>query len=135
MSHMDNLNDKGLTLIEVLASIVLLSLLAASVMTVFPPVAGWISTARRVTLASSYAAAVLEGVRSSPNQIDSLYIGKTAQEMFPDAGFPWNGMTDEITRMQLWDTYPNLYEITVKVSWYEGADQHCMELSTIIRKE
>lgn len=128
-------NNKGLTLIEVLASMVLLSLLAVLFTAVFPPAAGWIVHARKETLAASYGCAIIEELRSNRQQIESSNTGKTAQFLFPNAGFPWDGLTDEIVRMQSWGTYNNLYEITVKVSWYEGADQRWMELNTIMRKE
>ncbi len=131
-----NNDETGLTLIEVLASLVLLSLMTVSILSAFTPAASWIGKARRETTASNYAAAILEDLRADRSKIDNSNVGKTAQELFPAYGYPWAGMMDEITRLECQNPpYNNLYNITVTVSWLEGTKTRSLEISTMIRKD
>ncbi|MDD3364776.1 MAG: prepilin-type N-terminal cleavage/methylation domain-containing protein [Syntrophomonas sp.] len=129
-------NETGLTLIEVLASLVLLSLMTVSIMSAFTPAASWINKARRETTASNYAAAILEDLRSDRNKINNSNAGKSARDLFPAYGYPWAGMTDEITRLERQNPpYSNLYDVTVTVSWSEGTKTRSLQISTMIKKD
>lgn len=129
-------NETGLTLIEVLASLVLLSLITVGITAIFTPAASWISKARWETAASNYAVAVLEELRSDRSKIVEGNSGKTAQELFPASGYPWAGMSDTITRLEHQDPpYNNLYDITVTITWREGTRPRSLQISTIIRKD
>lgn len=130
-------NDEfGLTLIEVLASLVLLSLMSVSILAIFTPASSWISKARRETTASNYASSILEDLRSDRSKIDNNNAGKTAQDLFPAYGYPWAGMTDSITRLERQNPpYNNLYDITVTVSWLEGTETRSLQISTMIKKD
>jgi type II secretory pathway pseudopilin PulG len=129
-------NATGLTLIEVLASLALLSLMTVSILAAFTPAASWINKARRETTASNYATSILESLRSDRSKIDNSNEGKTAHYVFPDYGYPWAGMSDEITRLERQNSpYNNLYDITVTVSWLEGSKTRSIKISTIVKKE
>ncbi|PKM78582.1 MAG: hypothetical protein CVU90_00875 [Firmicutes bacterium HGW-Firmicutes-15] len=128
-------NETGLTLIEVLASLVLLSLMIVSILAGFTPAASWISKARRETTASNYATAILEDLRSDRSKIDNSNAGKTAQDLFPSYGYPWAGMKDKVTRLERQNApFNNLYDITVTISWLEGNETRSLKMSTMIKK-
>jgi len=128
-------NQKGLTLIEVLTALLLLSLLAVSIPGIFGPVATWTCKARSETTGVNYAASLLDELRLQPDKIDELNIGKTAEELglVCDSSYP--GMTSQITRMQPQPSMPNLYDVMVTVTWLEGGQPHNLQLATLIRKE
>jgi len=129
-------NEKGMTLIEVLASLVILGLLAVSVTTIFIPASTWIYKARTETTASNYAFSILETFRADRSKLDSSNTGKSAQNIFPGSGFPWAGMSDELIRMEPQaPPYDHLYDVTVTVRWAEGNAVRHVQLSTIIRKD
>jgi prepilin-type N-terminal cleavage/methylation domain-containing protein len=127
-------DQQGLSLIEVLASLVLLSLLAFSMLAIFSPVARWINAARHETTAVHYAAAILENLRSEREKIDPVNAGQTAQEIGLASVCPANGMVAEISLIQAQAAYPNLYDVQVTVTWTEGTVTQSLSLSTVIRK-
>ena len=126
--------QKGLCLIEVLASLVLLSLLAFGMLAIFSPTARWIAGARHETTAVYFAAAILEDLRLERTKIDPLNSGKNVQEMGLGMVCPVSGMAGEISLMQALPYYPNLYDVTVTVTWIEGAVPRSLSMSTVIRK-
>lgn len=126
--------QQGLSLIEVQASLVLLSLLAFSMMAIFSPAARWIAAARQETTAVYFAAAILEKLRSEPGELDPVHTGQTAQGMGLAVVNPGSGMVDKISRMQVQAAYPNLYDVTVTIAWPEGTMTQSISLSTVIRK-
>ncbi|MDD4802183.1 MAG: hypothetical protein PHF24_04490 [Syntrophomonas sp.] len=129
-------NERGLALLEVLAAMVLISLLTICIMSSFCSSANWVSKARHESAASSYAASILENLRAERSKINNSNAGQTAQELLPGCGYPWMGMTDKINRMQSRPApYNHLYDITVTVYWREGVNMESRQLSTIIRKE
>ncbi|MCX5780430.1 MAG: hypothetical protein NTV45_06355 [Firmicutes bacterium] len=127
-------NQQGLSLIEVLASLVQLSLLAFIILAIFSPAARWIAAARQETTAVYFAAGILENLRSEPGRLDPVHTGQTAQEMGLAVGYPGCGMMDEISRMQAQAAYPNLYDVTVTIAWPRGTETQSISLSTVIRK-
>ncbi|MEA1962037.1 MAG: type II secretion system protein [Bacillota bacterium] len=62
-------NQKGFTLLEVLASLVLLGILSTSIVAIFIPAANWVQQARQQTTATNFAATVLENLRADPTQV------------------------------------------------------------------
>ena len=127
-------NQKGLSLIEVLASLVLLSLLACGMLVIFSPAARWIVGARHETTAVYFAAAILENLRWERTKIDPLNSGKNAQEIGLNVASSAPGMVGEISLMQAMPYYPNLYDVMVTVTWMEGKVPRSLSMSTIIRK-
>jgi prepilin-type N-terminal cleavage/methylation domain-containing protein len=128
-------DQKGLSLIEVLAALLLLSLLAVSIPAIFGPAATWVYKARTETAAVNYAASLLEELRSEPEKIDELNTGKTAEEVSLLTESPYPGMISQITRMQPQQTMPNLYDVMVTITWSQGGQPYNLQLSTVIRKE
>jgi len=66
-----NINEeKGMTLLEVMGALVILSLLAVTMLSLFSTSGMWIAGAGRQTRASEYAAAVIEVARAYTNDIN-----------------------------------------------------------------
>lgn len=128
-------SQSGLTLIEVLAALLLLSLVSLSIPAIFGPAAQWISKARLETTAVNYAASILDELRSERGKINEFNNGKTAEELDLVCESPYPGMTGQITQMQPQASLPNLYDVRVTVSWSQGGQTHNLQLSTVIRKE
>ncbi|MDD4170614.1 MAG: prepilin-type N-terminal cleavage/methylation domain-containing protein [Syntrophomonas sp.] len=127
-------NEIGQTLIEILAALVLLSLLAGSILAVFSPVAHWMTEARQQTTAVNYAASILESLRSEPEKLDESNAGKSAQELGLSCASLSPDLTNEITRLEPLAAYPNLYDVMVTVEWAQGGENISLQLSTIIRR-
>lgn len=127
--------QKGLTLIEVLTALLLLSLVSLSIPAIFSPAAQWINKARIETWAVNYAASLLDELRCEPEKIDEVNCGKTAAELSLVCASPCPGMTGQISRMQPLPYAPLLYDIMVTVTWTQGGQMHTLNLSTVIRKE
>jgi len=125
-------NEKGLTLIEVLASLVLLSILTVSILGVFTSTARWIAKGRQETTASHYASAVLEDLRAERNYIDNQD-DVLAEELLSGQDYP-DEMDAHITMDDL-SSLHNLYNITVTI--YRAGDNQSpiLQMSTIMRKE
>lgn len=128
-------DQKGLTLIEVLTALLLLSLVSVGIPAIFGPPAQWINKARLESTAVNYAASLLDELRSERGKIDELNTGKTAEDLSLVSESPYPGMTSQITRMQPQQSMPNLYDVMVTVTWFQGGQAHNLQLSTVIRKE
>jgi len=126
-------NEKGLTLIEVLVSLVLLSLLTVSILGIFTPTARWIAIARQETTASNYASAVLEDLREERNYIDNKD-DVPVEEFLSDHNYPSQEMDAYITMKKI-SSFENLYNITVTVNRSGDTESHILQMSTIMRKE
>lgn len=126
--------QQGLSLIEVLASLVLLSLLALTGLAIFSPVARWISAARHETSAVYLAAAILENLRSEREKIDPVNAGRNAQEIGLTGVCPASGMVDEISLIRAQAACDDLYDVMVTITWPEGNATKSLSLSTVIRK-
>lgn len=64
--------EDGMTLIEVMAALVLLSLLAVTLLSVFSTTGGWIGGAGKKTSASQYANSIIEGIRARSTELKSI---------------------------------------------------------------
>jgi Tfp pilus assembly protein PilV len=128
-------HENGSSLIEVLAALVLLSLVGFSLLVIFAPVACWIGEARHETSAAFYAAAILENLRSEREKVDPSNAGKTAQQLALAAVAAEPGLENVISRMEPRDTWSNLYDVTVTISWVAGVEVRSLNLSTIIRSK
>ncbi len=128
-------NEKGQTLLEVLAASVLIMLLCGSILAIFSPVAHWIATARSQTMAANYAIAILESLRSQPDMLQAVNAGQSAEELGLAGIYSPAGMANELTCMEPRADYTNLYEVMVTVYWVQGAEDHQLQFGTVIRKE
>jgi prepilin-type N-terminal cleavage/methylation domain-containing protein len=128
-------DQKGLTLIEVLTALLLISLLAVSIPGIFGPVAIWTCKARSETSAVNYAASLLDELRLESEKIDEGNTGKTAEELHLVCTSSYPGMTGTITRMQPQQSMPNLYDVVVTISWFQAGQPQNLQLVTLIRKE
>lgn len=124
----------GLTLIEVLAALLLLSLISASIPVIFGTAARWISQARMETTAVAYGVSILDNLRAEREKLDQTNTGKTAEKLYLGGASPYPGITGEITKMQPQLSFPNLYEVTLTITWFQSEQTHNLVLSTVIRK-
>lgn len=125
------INEKGMTLLEVLVALVLLSLLASTVLAIFTPTTIWIKKARDETIASNYAFAILEDLRAHREKLNGV--------IDPDdlmAEKPVDMEADIVGESEI-DGFSNLYKITVTVTRTGDAPGNppLAEMVTIIRKE
>lgn len=127
--------QKGLTLIEVLAALLLLALISASIPVIFGGAARWINQARMETTAINYGDSILDDLRSERDKLDQLNTGRNAEELSLGYGSPYPGMNGAITRMQPQVSLPNLYDVTLTITWSQAGQVHNLVLSTVIRKE
>lgn len=122
-------NEKGMTLIEVMASLVILALISTTVAAVFTPASKWVKEARSETTASNYARAVLENLRADRTKIILSNNEKTADELWPAYMYHPPGMTAKICIKA--SGVNGLYEVTVKVKRSDINED--LEVRTLIR--
>lgn len=133
--HRDQDREKGTTLLEVLAALAMLAVLATTVLAVFTPTGLWISKARNETTAANYAAAILEDLRDQRSRLqpaDGISpedLGLT-QPYKPD--FP-AGINARISVEQI-AGYSRLYKVEVWVNWNEGTELREVKMATLMRK-
>ncbi|MGE5404882.1 MAG: type IV pilus modification PilV family protein [Candidatus Saccharibacteria bacterium] len=121
-------DQSGMTLIEVLASLVIITIVFMSVLSVFMSGMAWISGSSRRTEAVNYAASVIEELKAHPDmvkagagEVRSLCTGLTP----PDGiGAAW--ICREY-RPEL-----GLYSIEVDVYWSSGSHQQNEQLVTLV---
>lgn len=137
MSHLRTApapSDLGQSLIEILAALVIVCLLAGSLISVYSPVCLWISRSRWETAATNYAFAVLECLRSQPDQLEESNQGKSAQDLSLPCGEPDQNLSSELTWVQPLPDCPNLYDVEVSVQWNQGTEPGSIQMNTLIRK-
>jgi len=133
------MNNKGMTLIEVLAALVLLALLSTSMLTIFVPPAKWVSQARNQTTAVNYANALLENLRADRSRINTTAATGVAADVLWPVGdqlhlaSPANMQATIV--MTPWQEIPswpneNRYDVVVTVSWDGGNER----LRSVIRR-
>lgn len=125
------LNETGMTLLEVLVALVLLSLLASTVLAIFTPTTIWIKKARDETIAANYAFAILESLRADRGKLNGVInVDELIEEKPPY-------MEANIIRESGVDGFTNLYKVTVIVKRTEDAPETLplLRMGTIIRKE
>lgn len=129
----DLYNEKGLTLLEVLATLVLLSLLTVSSMSIFNPTFNWIIKSGHRTAANCYAASVLEDLRVNRDKITIVSNVAVSQLGFRQE-YKAREMNAEIS-MFARDEIEDLFDVIVTVTWVEGSKECSLHLNTILRAE
>lgn len=127
--------EKGATLLEVLAALAILAILTTAMLAVFIPTGLWISKAGNETSAANYAAAILEDLRDQRSRL------QTANSILPEnlglvqqykPGFPV-GINARIS-MEPMAGYSKLYKVEVLVNWNEGTELCKITMATLMRK-
>ena len=129
-------DEKGLTLIEVLIALVIFSLIAVSVVSMYIPAAMWVEKAGKETRALYYASGIIEDLRAHNGNLYEVTRTVPGDENLNlNHGCKPDDMTAEITIDLRGDQgLNNLYEVTVTVSWFEQEIPDSLILATIIRK-
>ncbi|MDD3890329.1 MAG: prepilin-type N-terminal cleavage/methylation domain-containing protein [Syntrophomonadaceae bacterium] len=78
-------NEQGLTLIEVIVALVILALIAMNILSFFSTSGIWIMGAGQKTQVSSYAAAIMEGVRAHSAELTALDFSSQPVYTFEDS--------------------------------------------------
>jgi len=76
-----NRDEKGLTLIEVVASLFILTLVAVGVLSAFSTSGVWIGSARKSTVASGYAATIVDVVREHSIELNNVTLSPDYQDV------------------------------------------------------
>lgn len=134
MVGVDKTMDEGFSLIEVMAAMLILSLLFISVNTSFVLPIKWGAHSRQETIACNLGNIVLEKFRFDTTKLDESNEGQTLSVMFPEIDTVGLEMDGEIVQMESWPDYPLLYTVVVRVFEVEGIDSKCWEFGTVIRK-
>jgi prepilin-type N-terminal cleavage/methylation domain-containing protein len=77
--------EKGMTLIEVMAALVLLSLLAVTILSVFTTSESWVRGAGKKTIAVQYANSIIDAIRANSkdlNNADPVYTDDNSDGQF-----------------------------------------------------
>lgn len=138
MLVLKKLDKQGLTLIEVLITLVLLTLLASTVIAVYTPADLWIQQARHETEASFYARSILDNLRADRNKINATNHGKSADEIWSGHYYKPSGLSDLTSTIDI-EKHPadlnRLFNITVTITWIEGHRPYTLVLKTVMRGE
>ncbi|MGE5416846.1 MAG: type IV pilus modification PilV family protein [Acidobacteriota bacterium] len=127
--HCSNLHDqRGMTLVEVLASLVIITVVFTSVLSVFMSGMAWISGAARKTEAVNYAALVLEELKSHPELVRPGL--KDVHALSSDLPIPdgIGGTCD----CQEYASDLGLYSVKVCVYWSSSGHQQTEQLVTLV---
>ncbi len=127
-------NDLGQSLVEVLASLVIMGLLVQSLLAVYGPVSLWVNHSRWENAASNYAFAILESLRLDRNKLESSNQGKSAEELGLNCCALNQTLSNELTIICPMADDPNLYEVEVSVTWNQGGEPKLTRMGTMIRK-
>lgn len=126
--------EHGQSLLEVLAVMVIMALIAGSILAVYSPVAAWIRLAWQETYAGNWAYAIVEGLRAQPGMLDEANTGCSAEEL----GLAWDpgsGEVSDVIVISPLADYPQLYQVSVIVQWDQGETIKNVRLDTLMRKE
>lgn len=126
--YKDGQFEKGMTLIEVLASMVILTVVFTSVLSVFMCCMAWISGAASKTEAVNYAASAIEDLKAHPELIR------------PGIGDVKDLCTDLPSPEGIGGTWSceeycsdlGLYTLEVDVYWVSGGHQQSEQLVTLV---
>ncbi len=127
--------EHGQSLLEVLAVMVIMALIAGSIMAVYTPVAAWIRLSWQETYAGNWAYAIVESLRAQPGLLDEANTGCSAEEL----GLAWDpagsGEVSDVIEISPLADCPHLYQVSVIVQWEQGASIKNVRLDTLMRKE
>lgn len=141
-------NQKGMTLIEVLAALVLLSMMTITLFTVVTTSTIWIFKAGKSTQAMNMANTIMEDIKANSNTIPvGTFPHNMLSEDIKDNGLglsgdyrdsdKWGNMKAEVkvSEMQFDSTSrDNLLEVKVKVTWQDSKGNYMEELTSIISR-
>lgn len=145
----DNIcKQQGMGLVEVLASLVILSLLAVTVMTVFTTSQVWIMKAGKRVQANEYASAIIENVRANSDRLSGVVLtGDPPTRTYIDTSTEHTAFSipqldlsvadpakfsEQVTISQYITDNNNLYKIEVTVAWTQGGTNDHLDLSTVV---
>lgn len=127
--------EKGFSLVEVIAALLVVSLLVVLVDDAFVAPSRWTSSANQETMACNLGNSGLEILRSDTTKLDEANQGRSFDDLFPEIGIPDYEMSGEIVQLQSWPDHPFLYTVVVRIIPSEGNDDKCWEFGTVIRKQ
>lgn len=130
-------NSHGMTLLEVLVALILLSLITINILTIYITSSGSLNRARRETTASHYCFAVMENLRENRNVLTaginhqlplSLNIDETPYK--PSDSPIMQAYITMNPRSDIGSTF----DVIVTVEWLEGQQIRTLSMVTILRK-
>ncbi|HZK44485.1 MAG TPA: prepilin-type N-terminal cleavage/methylation domain-containing protein [Syntrophomonadaceae bacterium] len=143
-------NQKGMTLVEVLVALVLLTLLSVSLLSVVTTSSVWVFKAGKSTKAMTLASSIMEDIKANSfvlTKAEGLYLDNVLHLDVNDGGL---GLCADYMRNKNWaDIIPevtirpfscddtltdNLIKVTVKVSWQEKGYEYCDEIISIVSR-
>lgn len=127
---------RGSSLVEVLAAVVLLTIIAGGMIPIFKTTALWLGDAHRLIQAASCAYSTLEYVRFNPALLEdgaSLTLpAQTLDDLLPGInGYARQGYEVRI-ESRLYLDMPDLYLIKVVVTWAAADEEKRMEITSIV---
>lgn len=141
--------QQGMGLVEVLASLVILSLLTVSFMTIFTTAQVWIMNSGKRVQASEYASSIMENVRANSDRLTAVTLtGNPLAKTYTDPdnaatkfSIPElnltiddpNRFSEQVMVSQFIPGNTNLYKIEVTVNWLTGSINNHVILSTVVR--
>lgn len=129
------IRETGQSLIEVLAAMALLLLLAATLMAVYSPVSTWMQNSWQETAGSNYAVAITECLRSQRDLLDDANSGSSAEELGLPCSSPGSGWESQITIINPPLDNPRIYRVGITVSWDHYGMGRSVHFDTLIRQE
>lgn len=157
-----NINEeKAMTLLEVMAALVILSLLTVTLLSLFSTSGVWLAGANKQTRASEYAAAIIEVARAYANDINSATLPLNFEDNdIADDKFTFRMDPTDLTGPEIEIEAPakmkavidikqhddsiyyaagfnrtisnNLLDIKVTITWDESGHNRQQEFSTIV---
>ena len=128
-------DEKGLSLLEVMAAMFMVALISSSLMGGFIISDKIIKQSAQETRASSYAYAILEDLRARPIE-DWRDIAACSDNTYEQLG---KGQTDSSSanmhasiRLNEKEDAPSIYDVQVTVTWEEGGTSHSLEMVTLL---
>jgi len=128
-------NEVGHSMVEILAAMVLMSLIAGSLLTAHGVVAAWLDCSWRETAANSYAVSIAECLRSQRHLLEESNSGCSAEELDLPCFLPDSGMEGRVTWIRPHPDNPRIYEVGITVSWEQRGAYRDVHLDTLIRQE
>lgn len=141
-------NQEGMTLVEVMAALVILSLLCVSMLGLYTSSQMWISKAGVRVQASEYAAAIMENIRARSEKLNSVTMtGSPPTATYMDTDISHSAFslsplamvvndparfTEQVKISPYSPGEHNLYSVTVTVSWVRGDKNDSYTLTSVV---
>jgi len=130
-------DSEGMTLIEVLAALAVISLLAVAVSATLVNASGWNRLAADETKAVAYAAEMMEAIRASAGRLPGLSgstysvgLGNWSDLAVSTSG-ERDGMQAQVS-VSGYEIDAGLYRVDVEVSWETVGKPHVIQLTGVI---